>query len=632
MRIVSAGASKIIATYFLIFGLPIALLMMAWSFLNVDEYDVKISMFENEALSIQDRKLPINHVRKSDQKDLVRSGEIFFDWNDNNPKYLFIPFYAGNLKLYINQKIIFDSSSNSKLENAITIERVILKLPELTTGFPQKLKFELTYGNHIFVELSEIYIGNFYHLNYAKTKLDFFYNSLRRIFFGAEILTVILLTTLFFTKTFDNKVFPPLIIVSFTLIVGLGSYGLEFPKILEFQPYLFALAPICLFAISKFWKNTFIPMDDFEPFPIVEFSAYVSVALSIVVVGWLTEIRTINLFVVVPILVLGMVYQFIISLYTFIIKNHLFSGIISATLAAFIVTIVHDFLFRAGYLDTGIVTSTLSAPMIFFTIGAVLSAKISETKKLILKNNATLASELHLGSLRLEAESAKTNQLTIQNVVQKTSLEQTTRLNAELHDGVLTYLSMINSISENGSNEKLKSVHKLSRYASNEIRIIMESETSTSASIFVALATFRKRVVDPLEHLGVQVEWDLRPLINYPPVKPETIMNLVRIFQEAIHNAVERAQCTNVKVFVAQLEEGDVSILISNSGGSTFNQSHKPGLGLSNMHTRAAAMGWVFSIKSIPTGALIQLILPAGTTDVKSAGWQMSLPLTPKPL
>ena len=107
MRIVSAGASKIIATYFLIFGLPIALLMMAWSFLNVDEYDVKISMFENEALSIQDRKLPINHVRKSDQKDLVRSGEIFFDWNDNNPKYLFIPFYAGNLKLYINQKIIF---------------------------------------------------------------------------------------------------------------------------------------------------------------------------------------------------------------------------------------------------------------------------------------------------------------------------------------------------------------------------------------------------------------------------------------------------------------------------------------------------------------------------------------------
>ena len=104
MRIVSAGASKIIATYFLIFGLPIALLMMAWSFLNVDEYDVKISMFENEALSIQDRKLPINHVRKSDQKDLVRSGEIFFDWNDNNPKYLFLRGLVGVISLALTRK------------------------------------------------------------------------------------------------------------------------------------------------------------------------------------------------------------------------------------------------------------------------------------------------------------------------------------------------------------------------------------------------------------------------------------------------------------------------------------------------------------------------------------------------
>ena len=189
--------------------------MMAWSFLNVQEYDVKISIFENDSLGIQDRKLPINQIRKTGQQSFVRSGEITVEWIDNNPKYLFIPFYAGDLKLYLNQKEIFDSSSSSTLDNAVTIERVMVSLPGHAPGSFQKLKFELSFGENIFGELSEIYIGNFYHLNSTKIKLDFFYNSLRRVFFGAEILAVLLMATLFITKTFDNKVFFPLIIVCY---------------------------------------------------------------------------------------------------------------------------------------------------------------------------------------------------------------------------------------------------------------------------------------------------------------------------------------------------------------------------------------------------------------------------------
>ena len=627
MRFFPTRISRITATYFLIFCLPVALLMMAWSFLNVQEYDVKISIFENDSLGIQDRKLPINQIRKTGQQSFVRSGEITVEWIDNNPKYLFIPFYAGDLKLYLNQKEIFDSSSSSTLDNAVTIERVMVSLPEHAPGSFQKLKFELSFGENIFGELSEIYIGNFYHLNSTKIKLDFFYNSLRRVFFGAEILAVLLMATLFITKTFDNKVFFPLIIVSYTLTVGLGSFGSEFPKILEFYPYLFALAPICLFALSEFRKNTLIPVYDFQPFPIIKFFACISFSLGIILLGFLTEIQTINTFIVVPILVLGMVHEFAKSLYIFIKKQHILSGIISAALASLIVTVGHDFLFRAGYLDTGIVASTLSVPLLLITLGVVLSVKLSEANKLILKHNLKLVGELEIHTARLEDEFKKTNQLNLQNSIHKSSLDQTNRLNAELHDGVSTYLSMINSISENSSEEKLKTVHKLSRYASNEIRIIMEAKDTTNASIFVALASFRKRVVDPLEHLGVVVEWDLRPIINYPPVRPEIIMNLVRIFQEAIHNAVERAQCTNLKVLVAQLEAGDVSILILNSGGATFNQSDKAGMGLRNMQTRAAEMGWHFSIKAIPTGASIQLILPKGSEDVKWAGWQMTLPL-----
>ena len=189
-------------------------------------------------------------------------------------------------------------------------------------------------------------------------------------------------------------------------------------------------------------------------------------------------------------------------------------------------------------------------------------------------------------------------------------LAQRQNLNLELHDGVLTYLAMINAMTEQPTTEREISLYKLARNATREIRIILDSDPVAGHSLFTALASLRIQLVEPLEQIGLRVRWDMTSLYDYVSSDSGTLMDVVRIIQECIHNAVERSDCKALIVRAVKDNEGRDVIAISNLGGTAYSQQSEPGHGIHIMQQRAERIGALFSIQTRPTGARVLLVMP----------------------
>jgi signal transduction histidine kinase len=116
-------------------------------------------------------------------------------------------------------------------------------------------------------------------------------------------------------------------------------------------------------------------------------------------------------------------------------------------------------------------------------------------------------------------------------------------------------------------------------------------------------------MVDPLSLQNIDVEWSIAELLSYGPLAPRQLMDVVRVIQEAIHNAVVRAECNFLSVTAERLE-GTYRIKIINLGGKTYSYEEKTGRGIANMKERAARLGGALSIYSKDTGASLLLTLP----------------------
>ena len=268
-------------------------------------------------------------------------------------------------------------------------------------------------------------------------------------------------------------------------------------------------------------------------------------------------------------------------------------------------SLIYDFSARVGLLDVVVVTTALSSPAFILLLSGIFVKFILLTKTKLAEANDVLTASLERQSQELLVEFEKSAKL----LREATAAHEKARLTSELHDGVLTYLAMMTVLTESGSASSLQDINKLSRYASNEIRVILEARPSDQNSMTIALGALRRQMIDPLRHLGVEVEWSTEALLDYGAINPKALMNIIRIIQEAIHNAVFRSNCTYVEL-IAKRRNFEYIVSIVNKGGQTFSEEDRKGLGIVNMTDRASAMGGRFVITSSETGATVTLYLP----------------------
>ena len=85
---------------------------------------------------------------------------------------------------------------------------------------------------------------------------------------------------------------------------------------------------------------------------------------------------------------------------------------------------------------------------------------------------------------------------------------------------------------------------------------------------------------------------------------------LARIIQEALHNAIVRADCKTLVVSATKSTENQFTITIENSGGKSFEGEREGGFGISNMMMRARKINAKIDLVPIAGGAILTIDLP----------------------
>ena len=174
----------------------------------------------------------------------------------------------------------------------------------------------------------------------------------------------------------------------------------------------------------------------------------------------------------------------------------------------------------------------------------------------------------------------------------------------------MNYLSIVNILSQEKPKTALEDINKLSHFAINEVRIILGQREQSEEDLFTALGTLRQQIVDHIPHTKVEVDWSLLVLMDYPKISSASVLEITRIIQEALHNAIVRADCKTLIVSARKTAKNQFSITIENSGGKSFKCEREGGFGINNMMTRARKINAKIDLAPIAGGAILTIHLP----------------------
>lgn len=143
----------------------------------------------------------------------------------------------------------------------------------------------------------------------------------------------------------------------------------------------------------------------------------------------------------------------------------------------------------------------------------------------------------------------------------------------------------------------------------DELRHMGKSTTSDPRGLNEVLAELRQRVQHRLRHGGIELVWDVDPLI--PVVAgQETSQHLRALLSEAIANVIKHAKASEIRLEARV--EGEVVVIVLTDNGQGFDpDAVEHGRGLPGMRQRARAIGADVDLRSqVGQGCQLTLRLP----------------------
>jgi signal transduction histidine kinase len=187
------------------------------------------------------------------------------------------------------------------------------------------------------------------------------------------------------------------------------------------------------------------------------------------------------------------------------------------------------------------------------------------------------------------------------------------RIAADLHDNIGAYASAIRAdvekITDNGfekSNASLQNLQQHSHEIINSLRDtiwVLNKENITITGISDRI----KNYISKLRPTYTSVQFNINEVIlNDVRISSQNALNIFRIVQEALHNALKHSEATTISVEICSHET--IVIKISDDGKGMEKMEASEGNGLLNMQARAREIGMQFSVTSkINEGTVMSL-------------------------
>lgn len=190
-------------------------------------------------------------------------------------------------------------------------------------------------------------------------------------------------------------------------------------------------------------------------------------------------------------------------------------------------------------------------------------------------------------------------------------LEERHRMARDVHDGIGGQLaSLIAQVRLR--RVSMTDVERALMGGLSELRLLVDSLDLVGEKLGDVCATLLGRLRQQNATAGVRLEWHQSGDLGVEVRDPRWILNLYRLVQEAITNAVRHSGGDRIAVTIARLDENMLSVRIEDNGTSFDAANGSAGRGLTNMTHRAREMGGMieFGTSAQHGGASVRVDLP----------------------
>src|SRR5947207_7385682 len=130
-----------------------------------------------------------------------------------------------------------------------------------------------------------------------------------------------------------------------------------------------------------------------------------------------------------------------------------------------------------------------------------------------------------------------------------------TRLMRDLHDGLGGQLVSIVALSERGNAGA--PIGDAARAALKDLRVVIDSMDDIGGDLMLALGSWRERAAAQLRPHDIALEWQTTPpgLPVHPELRPWHVIQIMRLLDEVLTNAVKHAGARCITVGIATLAD-----------------------------------------------------------------------------
>lgn len=196
-------------------------------------------------------------------------------------------------------------------------------------------------------------------------------------------------------------------------------------------------------------------------------------------------------------------------------------------------------------------------------------------------------------------------------------LAERRRIANDLHDGVGSRLVALLASQDPKKSAEPDGLSMALQACLLELQMTVDDLDDQSAATAVErLAHLRYRLQPAFDRLGVALVWDIAGAAHTRPLPPETTMQICRVAQEALSNALRHSRATRVELrFGPQGRTHGLMLEVRDNGRGLGASAGEPpeqlGKGLRSMRARADAIGGELAVMDIaPHGLCVRLLVP----------------------
>lgn len=317
-----------------------------------------------------------------------------------------------------------------------------------------------------------------------------------------------------------------------------------------------------------------------------------------------------------PLLLLGGLYVLVTTLLSVHKEPSIELSALSTAVAIIFLLVVHDqILFWGGLPVYEGRLLHFGAPFLLLAFTWILLRRFVESLHSAEQYNA----ELRLLNQQLESRVAEKSQRIAQSyeMIRQLGQEQVvqqerSRIMRDMHDGIGVYLTSMLRQLEHAPLDR-QHLQNSAHDALNDLRLMIDSLGSTGTDLPAMLGMFRTRITRLVEACQVELVWEVDELPELDDFGPERALNLLRILQEAVTNALKHSTATKVSISAAvetiQGNQSHITIKVTDNGKGFFPKN-TPGNGLNNMQHRARKIRAGFAIDTSIEGTCVKVTLP----------------------